>query len=123
MAGDGVNGMLLHYVANAPFVVWFLCTALCRAARSYGRDPGILRTVRNELHPFRWAFAVGIFIVGTVRHGTDVGPGILLAIDLYWCWLYRKDNDDDNRWKRRLDTATGYVREVAGRLTVVPEPA
>jgi hypothetical protein len=123
MVGDGVSSQLLLFCANVPFVVWLFCASLCRLARDFGRDPGILRTIRNELHPFRWAFAVGIFIVGTVRHGPDIGPGTLLAIDLYWCWLYRKDNDDDDRWKRRLDAATGYVREVAGRLTVMPEPA
>jgi hypothetical protein len=121
---DGVSTTLLYVLVRVPYATWFLSAVLCRAARELGWDPGgILRTIRNELHPFRWVLAVGIFVVGTMLNGQGYWEGIALALDLYWCWKYRKDNDDDDRWKRRLDAATGYVREVAGRLTVVPEPA
>jgi hypothetical protein len=114
-----MTDVLLRWGPSISFAVWLMTAALCRVARGVGRDPGILRTIRNELHPFRWGLAVAIFISATVRNGPDIGPGVMLALDLYWCWTYR-DDDDDDRWKRRLDAVTGRVAEVAGRLVVVP---
>jgi hypothetical protein len=114
-----MTDILLLWGPSLPFSTWLITAVLCRIAKWHGRDPGVLRTVRNELHPFRWGLAIAIFISATVRNGPDIDPGIMLALDLYWCWTYRNDNDDD-RWKRRLDAITGRVAEVAGRLVVAP---
>lgn len=115
---------LLNWVPYLTFLAWLLCSSWLSGYRRYGYPvPDLARTIRREIHPFRWALAVLNFVGGTMAHGVSVGPGVGLALALLWCWVYRKDDDDDDRWKRRLDAATGYVREVAGRLTVVPEPA
>lgn len=114
---------LLDWAAFLPFFTWLVAASMCRAARANGRDPGILNTIRAELHPFRYALAIADFVCSTAVRGPDFLTGGLLALNLYWCWSHRRDNDDDDRWKRRKDAAAGYVREVAGRLVVTPEPA
>lgn len=114
---------LLSNLAWMVFFIWLVCASICRWMRTEGRDPGVIGRVRAELHPFRYALVIADFVLTTALSGPSFITGGLLALNLYWCWSHRHDKDDDDRWKRRLDAATGYVREVAGRLTVVPEPA
>lgn len=45
------------------------------------------------------------------------------AADLIWIFILSKDLGDDDRWKRRRKKAAAKVKEVAGRLVVVPELA
>lgn len=46
---------------------------------------------------------------------------IYWAIDLLWLWITKNFGDD--RWKKRRKKAAAKVKEVAGRLVVVPELA
>lgn len=54
----------------------------------------------------------------------DSVPLTTLGIDalsvVMWMLFPWKDDDDDDRWKRRLESARERVAEAAGRLVVVP---
>lgn len=47
---------------------------------------------------------------------------IIWGVDLMWLHFI-KDLGDDDRWKKRRQKVTAKVKEVAGRLVVVPELA
>ena len=47
---------------------------------------------------------------------------IVWCSDLLW-FIFIRDIDDDDRWKKRRKKAAAKVKEVAGRLVVVPELA
>ena len=50
-------------------------------------------------------------------------PIILTANTLYWWFAVVKDKDKDDRWKKRRKKALAKVKEVAGKLVVVPLPS
>lgn len=56
-----------------------------------------------------------------LQQGTKWIP-FLWVLDLLWLWIIRQ-LDDDDRWKKRRKKAAAKVKEVAGRLVVVPEVA
>ena len=46
---------------------------------------------------------------------------IPINVALWWFYIV-KDKDRDDRWKKRRKKATAKIKEVAGRLVVVPLP-
>lgn len=113
--------LALRSLLGYAFMAWQLAS-LCRL---WGVRGGLLNTIRAELHPFRWALCIGWYVLLCATSGPVVswGAHVAFAFALWTCWSARHDNDDDDRWQRRIDAATGYVREVGGRLVVVPETA
>lgn len=49
--------------------------------------------------------------------------GIVLTILYCFIWfIHRNDNDDDDRWKRRRKKSLAKVKQIGGKLVVVPIP-
>lgn len=88
--------------------------------RDLKRDaPAALRAVRSELRPFALPLALGSYLPNLVN-GMSFWNYIGLAIALA-CWaLYRHDQDDDDRWKRRGKKVAEKVAQVGGKLVLVP---
>ena len=112
---------LLWLIMVMGFFVWQLCSL----AWSLGVRTGAINAIRAELHPFRWVLCAMGYVLEpiAISHSYEWWRHVAFVLGMWMCWSARHENDDDDRWKRRMDAATGYVREVAGRLTIVPEPA
>lgn len=87
------------------------------------RQYGALRRVVLETRPFAIPCKVALIVIIQVS-----GPGWegwtwpILGLDLLMAIIFRNfpGDDDDDPWKRRKRKAADKVREVAGRLTIVP---
>lgn len=85
------------------------------------------RRVKREVRPFYMPSIVVGLTADFFSLGRDVldpllltGYGVMAVV--YWV-ISRADDDDDDQWKRRRDRVAGAVRELGGKLVVVPEPA
>lgn len=101
---------------SGPFA-WLLPDVVVEAAREFKRELRVL-----------YFPAIGVEFVASfmVADGHRLDGWELahygMAIGLYWL-IRMYDKDDDDRWKRRRDRAAGAVKEIGGRLVVVPQPA
>lgn len=80
----------------------------------------------NILQETKQAFIVLTIVKIAFRDPVNLLPDsawllpIIWLVDLVWIYWARKLGDDD-RWKKRRKKAAARVREVAGRLVIVPE--
>ena len=90
---------------------------------SYPRG-GFARRFRRALRPFIWLlFALVIAADAIDGKGTVVAMWVVYPLDAWAIWrVNASDDDDEDRWRRWLDRAAGMIREVGGRLTMVPVP-
>lgn len=74
----------------------------------------------------RWPFLASIIvypILEILLGGGGIGAGLLTCLYL-WIWYHHyKDRDDDDDWKRKKKELATKVKELAGKLVVVPAPA
>jgi hypothetical protein len=77
-----------------------------------------LVSFRKELAP--WVvWTLPLNALGVVVFETNPWlKSLFLLANAYWAWVAWYDRDD--RWKRRRKRALAKVKEVAGRLVVVP---
>lgn len=116
---------VLAAVATAGYLAWLFASFTLPIARALRVDTTILKSIRMELHPFRWALVGAAYVLPFF---SDHDPGgfwhnTAFAMNLLNCWLYRKDKDDDDRWKRRREKLAAMVAEVGGKLQIVPAGA
>lgn len=107
------------------FATWQWTSVILFVLRVVGmkRRPAPLLWLRRELHPFRYWLNGGAWLLEYFDnpHHAVTWPALLApAFGFVNCWLYRKDEDDDDRWKRRREKLASMVAEVGGRLEVVP---
>lgn len=83
-------------------------------------SPGLLGTIKRELHPF-----IPVVLLINIIHGTWGSQGWGMNAFTYFInivsligWLLQ--DDDDDRWKRRRRRLASKVASAGHRLTVVP---
>lgn len=80
------------------------------------------------LQETRTAFKVALVIKMAIHNPQTYIPDspewlpLVWGSDLAWIWIVSRVFKDDDRWKKRRKKAAAKVRELAGRLVVVPEP-
>ena len=114
---------IISALSGAGWLAYLLSSLCIRFGRDRGwAVPAALRTIRAELKPF----ALPFLLVGQAPDligDPDFWDYLFFAIALYCWWMYRSDEDDDDRWKRRKQRLADKVAEVGGRLTIVPAGA
>lgn len=82
------------------------------------------REIKREIHPFVLYGAMPLKCLhdGLTLYDTPATLTLIWLIDVIWFWLIKNDSDKDDRWKKRRKKAAARVKEVAGRLIVVPVP-
>jgi len=87
-----------------------------------------MRAIRAVLRPpYLWWFCP-FLVVTNLREGLqgdEFGPVVAAVWAVNWVIAYRSrhDDDDDDFWKKRRKKLAARVKELAGKLVVVPEPA
>jgi hypothetical protein len=103
------------------WILWLWASIAIRLTRIFGqRVWPFVRHFQAEVRPFALPLLIGEWIPHLIDHLTwwqyaSFGMSFV-------CWLlYRNEkDDDDDRWKKRLEKLSGKVAEVGGRLKVVP---
>lgn len=95
--------------------------------RGRNRESVLYHFLQETKQAFKVLLVLKIAITNSVYYIIDGGWGmafypIVMLCDLLW-FLFIKDLGDDDRWKKRRKKAVAKVKEVAGRLVVVPELA
>ena len=97
--------------------IWWLMVSRNKEARSY-------RFLQETKQAFKVLIVLKMAIPDIEMFLLD-GSGYWLPIiwgsDMLW-YIFIRDIDDDDRWKKRRKKAAAKVKEMAGRLVVVPEP-
>lgn len=88
--------------------------------------PGASRGLRSELWWTTSFIAGPLHILSGLTHAIQdfdwYDPLLLVSnVALWWIFVV-KDDDRDDRWKKRRKKATAKIKEVSGRLVVVPVP-
>lgn len=89
--------------------------------------PGHTRALRSELWWTTSFISAPIALLNglwaAIQDFAWYDPIALAFNVLAWWFFIVKDNDKDDRWKKRRKKALARVKEVAGKLVVVPLPS
>jgi hypothetical protein len=116
---------VIEIVAIGIFWTWTVWTWVFIAWLFTGKQRnGVLWDILQETKHFFLVLTVAKFFV---HDPVEAYPDamwllpLLWACDLLWVYWVRRDLGGDDRWKKRRKKAAARVREVAGRLVIVPE--
>ena len=117
--------MMVEALTFAWFVMFGVTTvyewAMCAFAFLPGSTGHRMHEVAYELRPFvLWFFPINAFLLPILAPHFTVGNTIYMVGNLFWWYVAWRDKDD--RWKKRKAKVLARIREVAGRLVVVPLP-
>ncbi len=111
------------YIASAFHVTWTYAFLTRSVARGFGRQaPRIVTRVFFEMRPFVPALLTARYVCAAVTDGVDnIGWRIaFLALDIAVYLMARREKDDDDRWKKRLEALSDKVSDLGHRLVVIP---
>lgn len=106
-----------------PHVTWTYAFCVRSVLRGLGRkEPRVANRLFFEIRPFVPALLAGRYICAAITDGTDwMGWRIVfLALDIAVYAMARREQDDDDRWKKRTAALADSVRDIGHRLVVVP---
>ncbi len=119
-----MTAAIILAVSTSIWVVWIVAD-LARDLEPIVGDKAaaLCRTVFFEIKPFALPLIAVMHISATWGDPHPYNPGQMFStgISLAYWWMVRNKKDDDDRWKRRRTKVTEAVRQVGGRLVVVPE--
>jgi hypothetical protein len=112
---------VLSFLCAWGWMLWLAASIAIRLLRIGGRRAWpVVRRFQAEVRPFALLLLIGMWLPNFLGHMSpwdylSFGMGLLSWV------LYRNEkDDDDDRWKKRLEKLSGKVAEVGGRLKVVP---
>jgi hypothetical protein len=120
-----MNPTAWHLISTLGLIVWSVfvyssCINSVLRDLKPNVDRRILINLRAESKPFALPAVIAMY-VAVVAVGKGGWSNNLTLIIEAACWLYwRKDPDDDDRWKKRRKKVAEQVSVVGGRLQVVP---
>lgn len=107
--------LLVSMLATMIYGAWLL-SALALAT---GYKTDRIRSVYHELKPFYWPLVVLMYLPDLVHReltfSTIWGVGWAIV-----GWFAFRNVDDDDRWRRRHRKLKSRIKQLGGRLTVVP---
>ena len=121
---------MLPVIADLIFWAWMLWSwsFLFWLYRGKDKDSSLYRFLAETKQAFKVLLVAKIgfydpweFMIDDPLPGGSIWLSIVWLCDLLW-FVWIKDVDDDDRWKKRRKKAAAKVKEMAGRLVVVPEP-
>ena len=82
----------------------------------------VLASLYYEIRPFTiWAAIPGLVIYNLWDR--DAASTAIWTFNWLIAYFFHPGNDDDDRWKKRRKKVAAKVKEVGGKLIVVPIPA
>lgn len=111
------------HITWALHVTWTYAFVVRIVLRGIGRRvPRIANRVFFEVRPLVPMLLVGRYVIAAVTNGVN-GIGwrmVFLALDIAVYVMARREKDDDDRWKKRLNALSDKVSDLGHRLVVVP---
>lgn len=111
----GWIGWVLH-------VTWAYAYVARSALRGLGRDARIASRLFFEIRPFVPACITARYVSYAITDGVENAGwrALFLALDVVVYLIARREKDDDDRWKKRLEAMGDKVSDLGHRLVVVP---
>lgn len=110
----------LQAMSSLVALAWITAAATLTLTTLFGTDaPELARAIFHELRPFYLVAVVASFVLEQEHNGWSWFTLVMSLVN----WLFFKDIDDDDRWKRRRQRLADQVAVLDGRLTVVPAGA
>lgn len=118
-----MNWELICRLAYGALTMWTMAALVRSHYRGLNRPaPRVAQWIAIEGRPLVPVVNVAASVSGFLADGgenVEVWVGGFALVLTGW-WLFSRDQDDDDRWKRRREALTSKVAEVGGRLQVVP---
>lgn len=105
------------------FIAWMMSGSLLKELNKIGKRDIAPRSavwIYHELKPF----AVWLILIHMLTHGNHHPIANLFEVGMYsYFWYLNKDADDDDRWKKRIEKASGIVKSLGHKLVIANEAA
>lgn len=113
---------LASALATLVFVTYAWSSLFVSMMRDFApnKNRDVWITIRLELKPFALPAIAVLWLDGVIGHGGGWLNNLWTVLNLISWWYWRKDRDDDDRWKKRGKKLAEQVSVIGGRLQVVP---